>query len=209
MNVKLIAVTPNPEAHMAFCARVSGDQSRPDYDKFFASSYRRRHWSVFESASMTIEITTSIAIATQILRHRASTFQQLSRRYCGDKPTFEIVRGRRQDTKDRQNSTDDLSDEDRKWFHEAICSVEMEASYLYQQAISRGIAKESARFLLPQFTQTTLYMTSNIRNWIHYLQSRLATEAQLEHREVAREIRIIFAETLPSVARAAGLDKED
>jgi thymidylate synthase (FAD) len=150
---------------------------------------------------MTVEITTSRAIAAQILRHRSFVFQEFSQRYSVA-TNFETYPARRQDNKNRQNSTDDMDDETRQWFIDVQDYINSETSTLYNQALEKGIAKEQARFLLPLSTQTTLYMTGNIRNWIHYIDLRTANGTQLEHAEIAKEIKNIFINQFPSIAEA-------
>lgn len=209
MNVKLIAVTQaqagiSPEELMVYCARVSSPQNQDNHDsgaKLLGYCMRNGHWSVFETVSMTVEITTSVAIATQILRHRSFTFQQFSQRYAdASQLGFEQVQVRRQDTKNRQNSIDDLPEETRDWFRFELGILEARIKWLYGEALRRHIAKECARFVLPQNTTTRLYMTGSCRSFIHYLQTRCDPATQLEHREVALLIRDVFAEQFPTVA---------
>lgn len=208
MQVKLINITPNAEATMAYCARVSSPhQDSPEYAKLLSYCVKNKHWSVFEMANMTVEITTSRAIAQQILRHRSFTFQEHSQRYA--KATeFEIYPARRQDVKNRQNSIDDMSTEDKAWFEDAQKQINDTATALYEQAIAKGIAKEQARFLLPLSTTTRLYMNGNIRNWIHYVDLRSDAATQKEHRDIAIAIKHIMLDNLPIVCQGMGWSKE-
>jgi thymidylate synthase (FAD) len=201
MNVKLISVTPDAEATMAYIARVSNpaNQDNPDYAKLLGYCIRHGHWSVFEHSHMTLEITTSLAVAAQILRHRSFTFQQLSRRYNGDLPSFELVHLRRQAEKNRQSSTEFIQDE---YLAELIDAHLAHTVWLYDRLLSAGVARECARMVLPQATSTTLYMTGNCRSWIHYLQQRTQPDTQLEHRMVAIAAREIFDVQFPTVAAA-------
>ncbi len=149
MNVKLIHVTPDSEKLIAYCARVSSaNQDNPNIDKLIKYLIDQKHWSPFEMASMCVEIVTSRAIAQQILRHRSFHFQEFSQRYA-EVTNFELYDPRRQDTKDRQNSIDDLPAKDEDWFANALIGVNTTAKVLYEEALRRGIAKECARFLLP------------------------------------------------------------
>lgn len=204
-SVKYITSTSDGEKQMAYVARVSNpeNQENPNYAKLLAYCIKHQHWSVFEGASLTVEIKTSRAIAAQILRHRSATFQEFSQRYAS--PTNIIVyEARRQDTKNRQNSIDDLSEDDKIWFKNAQEDLAKQSFSLYEQAVKRGIAKECARFLLPLSTETTLYMTNNCRNWIHYLQLRTMQGTQKEHREIAEAIKAVFIAEWPTVAEALG-----
>lgn len=204
MSVKIIAITPDAETLMGYCARVSNpaNQDNPDVEKLLGYCARNGHWSVFEMANMILEFTTSRAISPQILRHRSFSFQEFSQRYSS--PTdggFIRYRARRQDTKNRQNSIDDLSQETKDWFNK---EQELNWDYCknaYDIALQHGIAKECARFLLPGSTLTRLYMNGTVRSWVHYLSLRTKPGTQLEHLELALEAKKIFIENLPKTAR--------
>ena len=150
-------------------------------------------------ASACFEIETSRAISAQILRHKSFSFQEFSQRYAPAR-SFQVYTARRQDTKNRQNSIDDISDQDQKWFIQAQHAIQKFSDSFYNEALERGIAKESARFLLPMSTTTRLYMAGTIRSWIHYLELRCAPETQLEHREIAIDIRTTLKEYVPVIA---------
>lgn len=202
MQVKLIHCTPEAEKHIAYCARVSSPkQDNPDYAGLIKYCIKHKHWSILEMASMCVEIKTSRAISAQLIRHKSINFQELSQRYA-EVNTFEINKARRQDTKNRQNSIDDMSEEDQQWFLNAQLSLQKASLELYNTALEKGIAKEQARFLLPMSTQTKMYAHGTLRNWIHYLQVRCDESTQLEHREVANEIKKIFVKEFPVVAKA-------
>jgi thymidylate synthase (FAD) len=202
MKVKLISISPNAEQTIAYCARVSSSkQDNPNIAGLLKYCSKHGHWSVFEMANMVVEITTSRAISPQILRHRSFNFQEFSQRYS-EAQAFEYYDPRRQDHKNKQNSFDDMSNEDHDWFHDAQAEVIKISNKLYQEALDKGIAKESARFLLPLNTSTKLYMNGTIRSWIHYLNVRCGPETQLEHREIANEIKKLFIEQLPIIAEA-------
>ncbi len=152
-------------------------------------------------ASMCLEIITSRAISPQILRHRSFSFQEFSQRYAS--PTdFIIYEPRRQDGKNRQNSVDDLSQDDKEWFAHIQSLNWIRSKELYEDAISRGIAKECARLLLPGSTETKLYMHGTVRSWIHYLQLRTTPGTQKEHRDIANGCKKIFSEQFPVLAEA-------
>lgn len=200
-SVKLISVTPDAEKLMMYCARVSSNNQTSDNPKLLSYCIRHGHWSIFEMANMVIEIQTSRAISAQILRHRSFSFQEFSQRYAKAQG-FEIYKARRQDEKNRQNSIDDMNNDDQTWFEVAQQSVQQKAGDLYQQALDRGIAKEQARFLLPMGTTSKLYMNGTIRSWIHYLNLRCGNGTQLEHIEIANKVKEIFKAELPVVAEA-------
>ena len=201
-EVKLISITPDSENLIAYCARVSSNQQdNPSISKLLRYCIKHKHWSVFETAYLTVEINTSRAISAQILRHRSFTFQEFSQRYAAV-PDFITYDARRQDKKNRQASIDDMSIEDRHWFSVAQDRVQTLTASLYLDALDKGIAKEQARFLLPMSSRTKIYMTGNIRSWIHYLELRTGIETQKEHRDIARQIKKIFREELPIISGA-------
>lgn len=212
MDVKLVSVTQpvvevsgeklSAEGLMAYCARVSSpNQENPNYAKLLAYCIRHGHWSVFEMVDMTVEIVTTRMIAQQILRHRSFSFQEFSLRYA-QAQGFETYAARRQDVKNRQNSIDDLDEADQEWFRQGQQQVWEHSFNLYQEALSRGIAKECARALLPLNTVTRIYMKGSVRSWIHYFQVRCAPDCQQEHREIACAIRDIFQAQFPTVSLA-------
>ena len=214
MKVTLIAVTQptarpdgpkTAEELMVYTARVSSPDNQGNHDtgeRLLRYCMRHGHWSVFEQADMTVEIETSRAIAAQILRHRSFAFQEFSQRYSKADLGFEEVHPRRQDSKNRQASHDDLPHEVLSWFDEARAENERVALLTYKAALAAGIAKESARFLLPLSVRTRLYMKGSVRSWIHYLNVRDADGVQQEHREVAQTIRPLFASCFPLTAKA-------
>jgi len=204
MSSKLIAVTPNAEEIIAYCARVSSPhQDNPNIAGLLKYMIRENHWSPFEMANMVVEIYTSRAISQQIIRHRSFSFQEFSQRYSAVDYTPLIYTARRQDTTNRQNSINDLSAEDTLWFIGAQLDVSRLAYDRYYEALDKGIAKESARFLLPLNTATTLYMNGTIRSWIHYIQLRSPEHgAQKEHTDIVAEIKEIFIEQFPIIAKA-------
>ncbi|ANT65660.1 MULTISPECIES: FAD-dependent thymidylate synthase [Prosthecochloris] len=212
MNVRLLSVTKpvidieghelTPEGLIAYCARVSSpQQENPDYEHLLRYCIRNRHWSIFEMADMTVEITTSRAISPQILRHKSFCFQEFSQRYARVQ-AFETIEPRRQDTKNRQNSISDLDQETLDWFSKTQDEIIKDASKAYDEALDKGIAKECARMLLPLSTQTRLYMKGSVRSWIHYLEVRLDKGTQKEHRDIAQAILVIFRQEFPAVAKA-------
>lgn len=217
MQVKLIAVTqPAPgfpveplvsgaEQVMAYQARVSSDnQDNPNYGKLFNYCVKHGHWSVFEMADMSVEVVTSRAVSAQVMRHRSFSFQEMSQRYA-PVSGWEPCEARRQDTKNRQNSIDDLDDNVKDWWEQTQKDQWHWTERQYKKALQFGIAKECARMILPIGVQTKFYMKGSVRSWIHYLQVRAAPETQLEHRQVALAIMPIFCETFPTVAQALSL----
>jgi len=211
MKARLIQATPNPEENMAYIARVSNpsNQDNEKYAGLLKYCIKHNHWSVFEQASMTLEIETTRAIAAQILRHRSFTFQEFSQRYAASTALgeIELPELRRQDTKNRQNSTDDLDSEMVDKLNRQMNTLFSSAVSLYTQMLEQGVAKECARMVLPLCTPTKIYMTGSCRSWIHYINLRSAHGTQKEHMEIAEDCRKIFIEQYPSVSEALGWTK--
>jgi len=208
MPCRLIWITPDAERLMGYCARVSNpeNQENPDVAKLLRFCAKNGHWSVFEMADMCIEIQTTRAISAQIIRHRSFHFQEFSQRYAPVQK-IEEVSPRSQDLKNRQSSHDDLPPETKEWFASAQEEHFVQARKLYDEALAKGIAKESARFLLPMASGTTLYMKGTVRDWVHYINLRADPGTQLEHREIALAIKEMFVEQLPVVAEALGWER--
>jgi len=203
VSVKLISVTPDAENTIAYCARVSSPhQDNPNISGLLKYMIREGHWSPFEMANMVVEITTSRAISAQILRHRSFSFQEFSQRYA-EAPSWIAYGARRQDEKNRQNSIDDMSEED-KTFWNTLQSENARQSFIYYEwALKRGIAKELARFILPLNTETKLYMNGTLRSWIHYIQLRSPEHGtQKEHADLVAEVKDIFIEQFPTISEA-------
>lgn len=202
-NVKLISVTPDAENTIAYCARVSSPkQDNPNIAGLLKYMIRESHWSPFEMANMVVEINTSRAISAQILRHRSFSFQEFSQRYA-EAPEWVPYEARRQDKENRQNSIDDLDEQTKNWFKELQYENARQSFIYYQWALKKGIAKESARFLLPMGTATKLYMNGTIRSWIHYIQLRSPEHGtQKEHSDIVAEIKEIFIEQFPVISEA-------
>jgi len=207
MTVKLVSVTPDAEQTMAYVARVSNpnNQENPNYAKLLGYCIKHNHWSVFEQSFMTLEIETTRGLAAQILRHRSFTYQEFSQRYADSSllaETIPVPELRRQDTKNRQNSIDDLDPEFVELSNKQIETYFAQGMSLYQHLLDNGVAKECARFVLPLATPTRLYMSGSCRSWIHYIQLRSANGTQAEHMRIAEECKSIFAEQFPTVAEA-------
>ena len=213
-EIKLVSVTPDAEKHMGYVARVSNPKNQ-DNDKFaglLKYCIKHGHWSVFEQAFMTVEINTTRGLAAQILRHRSFTFQEFSQRYADASMLDDIIpipELRRQDTKNRQNSIDDLDVKLVRDYRIGIQKHFDNAMWLYKDMLDNGVAKECARFVLPLATPTRLYMTGSVRSWIHYIDLRSAHGTQKEHMDIAEGVRCIFGCQFPTVAEALGWKLDD
>ncbi len=207
MNVKFVSITPDAEKMMAYIARVSNpsNQQNEKYSGLLKYCIKHNHWSVFEQSSMTLEIETTRGLAAQILRHRSFTFQEFSQRYADTKlldTEIPVPDLRSQDTKNRQNSNDDIPQEKKEEYQALIARHFEDSMNLYNALLESGVAKECARFVLPLATPTRLYMTGSCRSWIHYINLRSAHGTQREHMDVVAKARSIFVEQFPSVSEA-------
>ena len=214
MNVKLINVTPDAEKTVAYCARVSNpnNQDSDSISRLLKYCIDHKHWSIFEMATLTLELNTTRGLAAQILRHKSFSFQEFSQRYADttlladDIPLFEL---RRQDIKNRQNSINDMEDTVKVKWNTQIREHFAKSKAIYDGMIKDGIAKECARFILPLATPTRLYMGGNLRSWITYISLREKNGTQKEHQLIAKECKKIFCEQFPTISDALGnFDKE-
>lgn len=220
---KLIATTKsnvdginNIQEFIAFCARISNPYNQYNHatsSKLLNYLIRNKHWSPFEMASLCVEIETTRDIAHQIIRHRSFSFQEFSQRYADpiNELGFATREARLQDHQNRQNSLPSNSEILANKFKAMQSEIIRVASHYYREAIELGVAKEVARAMLPEgLTVTRLYMTGNVRSWIHYLQLRTSKETQLEHREVAQLCMDAIAPEFPmitSMSPAASIDE--
>ena len=205
-NAQLIWVTPDAEALVGKIARVSNpkNEDNPEVEKLLKYLIKHKHWSPFEMVSMCVEIHTTRAIAPQILRHRSFSFQEFSQRYAIPTDTFATVvpELRRQDTKNRQNSIDDLASETQEYYKQRMDDHFREAVNLYESLLHSGVAKECARSVLPLNTVTRLYMSGTVRSWLHYCDLRCANGTQEEHKLIADSVKDILFEQLPTISKA-------
>ena len=205
MNVELIHCTPDAERLIVKMARVSNPANEDNVEtapRLLRYLIRHKHWSPFELATMCVKIDTERDIAAQILRHRSFSFQEFSTRYS-QTSLAEMPAMRKQSEKNHQSSDDTLDEEVTKRFAPQIAVTIRNSYLLYQEMLDAGVARETARRILPLCTPTTLYMSSTLRSWVHYLQLRTAPDTQLEHRLVAERIKEIFTEQFPVIAEAA------
>lgn len=205
--VNLINSTPDAEKNIAYCARVSNpnNQDSDNIAGLLGYCIKHKHWSIFEMAFMTLEINTSRGIAAQILRHRSFTFQEFSQRYADASlldDNIPIPDLRRQDTKNRQNSIDDLDGYKYTMYKTQIRELFAKSKYLYDLMLKDGVAKECARFILPLATPTRIYMSGSVRSWIHYIELRSANGTQKEHQDVAIACKKIFINEFPVISEA-------
>ena len=204
-TVSLVHTTPDAEKLIAYMARVSNpdNQDNPESERLIRYLIKHKHWSPFEMVNMCVQIETTRSVAAQILRHRSFSFQEFSQRYAKVAEPAAIPQLRRQDTKNRQNSIDDLDFYTVKDFTIKINSLFELSESLYKEMLQAGVAKECARDVLPLSTPTKMYMNGTLRSWIHYIDLRTANGTQYEHKLVADGVKQIFEEQFPLISKAA------
>ena len=215
-EVKLISTTTGageldgkgPQEVITYVARVSNPHNQENFrtaSGLLKYCIKHAHWSIFETSSMTLEINTNRGIAAQVLRHRSFCFQEFSQRYADTKlldQNIPLPSLRKQDKKNRQNSTNDLPPGMVEDYQKKIEKHFEAGMDLYNNLLDNGIAKECARFVLPLSTPTRIYMTGSCRSWIHYINLRTANGTQAEHMELAENCKKVFTQIFPDIAEA-------
>ena len=199
-TVKYIHSTPDGDNLVAYMARVSNPNNQDNKTtapKLISYLIKHKHWSPFEMVSMCVEIETTRSIAAQILRHRSFSFQEFSQRYAEVTADPVIPQLRRQDTKNRQNSIDDLDEYTTQDLQLKAKHVFELNKKLYDEMLAAGIAKECARDVLPLSSPTKLYMHGTLRSFIHYTDLRCANGTQHEHQLIATQIKQLIATYYP------------
>jgi len=204
-STKLVHITPNAEELISYMARVSNPTNQSNTEtsaKLINYLINHQHWSPFEMVNMCVEINTTRSIAAQILRHRSFSFQEFSQRYAEVVTLPELPELRRQDTKNRQNSIDDLDSTLVQLCEYEIAKLYDDSYRLYHNLLEAGIAKECAREVLPLATPSRLYMNGTVRSWLHYCDLRCSNGTQKEHAVIAGQVRDLLYEHLPNVCEA-------
>lgn len=211
MKTKLISLSnplitgiSNAEEMISYCARVSNPSNQLNTEtapKLLKYLIKHKHWSPFEMVSATFEIKTSRAIAAQILRHRSFSFQEFSQRYS-TATELEDIELRKQGKTNRQVGDEPLNTSEHVEIFDKIDILQDMCLDVYEELISKGVARECARMILPLNTSTTMYMAGTIRSWIHYIELRANEDTQKEHREIALEIKNTFKTIFPNISEA-------
>jgi len=206
MKVSLISTTPKAEENIVYIARVSSkrEDKKSKPEGLLNYLIKHKHWSPFEHSHMSVEIETSKAIGIQLIRHRSFTFQEFSQRYqdvslLGD--MFEEIEFRKQCKDNRQSSTEiyETSKAEAKM-------LLLDIKRMYQGLLEDGVARETARMILPLCTKTKIHMTGSIRSWIHFLELRDDIHAQKEIQLIAQEIKRIFVKEFPIISKTLKYD---
>ena len=203
-TVSLVHTTPDAEQLIAYMARVSNpdNQDNPESERLIKYLIKHKHWSPFEMVNMCVEIETTRSVAAQILRHRSFSFQEFSQRYAQVTEPALIPKLRRQDTKNRQNSIDNLDPVTVDEFNIKMNSLFELSESLYNEMLAAGVAKECARDILPLSTPTKLYMNGTLRSWLHYCDLRCANGTQYEHKLIADQVKNLIDQEFPTIYAA-------
>jgi thymidylate synthase (FAD) len=203
-TVSLVHTTPDAEQLIAYMARVSNpdNQDNPESERLIRYLIKHKHWSPFEMVNMCVQIETTRSVAAQILRHRSFSFQEFSQRYAQVTEPALIPKLRRQDTKNRQNSIDNLDPVTVDEFNIKMNSLFELSESLYNEMLAAGVAKECARDILPLSTPTKLYMNGTLRSWLHYCDLRCANGTQYEHKLIADQVKGLIDQEFPTIYAA-------
>jgi len=204
-SVQLIHITPEAEELISYMARVSNPSNQTNTQtsaRLIKYLIEHNHWSPFEMVNMCVQINTTRSIAAQILRHRSFSFQEFSQRYAEVTSPSVIPELRRQDTKNRQNSIDDIPYKTKDIMIEVISDLYEHSERVYKELLEAGVAKECAREVLPLATPTKMYMNGTIRSWLHYCDLRTANGTQREHAQIAGQVQDLLYQHLPNVCEA-------
>lgn len=191
-----------PEELIAYCARVSSGRPQEewgeDYSGLLSYCMRNSHWSVFSMADVVIEVDCPRDIARQMLRHKSFDFQEFSQRYSDD-IWFTDREVRLQDDKNRQNSVDGFSLEEKLEWDADIKFIKELIEQKYKKWRDKDAAKECVRVILPEgLTMSKVMMKGSARSWLHYLEVRDDFGVtQKEHVLVAKAVGKALAPVLP------------
>jgi thymidylate synthase (FAD) len=188
---------------MEYMAKVSnpdGQQLSWEPGRLLKYLVKNKHWSPLEMIDVVMYIETTRDIARQMLRHRSFFFQEFSQRYQEVSRDLIIRDARSQDSKNRQNSIDDMNEDDKDWWFKSQCDIENMIIKTYKDALDRGVAKEQARCILPEgMTMSRLYMKGNVRSWITYCDLRCSNGTQLEHQDIANKCKLALSREIPQL----------
>ena len=219
MKVTLLNLTPNAEEHIVEVARVSSSRKDKKSKPEGLLNYliKHKHWSPFEHGTVTFEIETSKAIGIQLIRHRSFSFQEFSQRYQDVnkfEDIFEPIELRSQCEDNRQSSVEVINPNLYRKLNgggvkpyaasSVINNFLKDAHNLYNDLLEAGVARETARMVLPLATTTKIHMTGSIRSWIHFLELRDDEHAQKEIQLIAQEIKKYFIKEFPIISTALG-----
>lgn len=188
----------NPDQIIAAVARHS--KIKEDNGKLVKYLISHAHWSPLEHVHYTFYIETSRAISAQLMRHWTLHAQEFSGRYSKSN-NIEPVEFRLSHKSNRQSSTtpvaliyEDFSikfDTDNPKIKKAVLKASKcleNTLQVYEELLNAGIARETARSILPMNTKTYVHLTGNLRDWLSFLNVRCDEHAQKEIQDIAAQI---------------------
>lgn len=169
-----------------------------------------RHTSPFECVSFSFHIKAPLSIVTQILRHRTAKVNCLSHRYSKAEegrfdPVINVDDIRYQSTLNKQSSdrnTPDERDEEVLRLYKEQIELADRMFTNYEKMLDMGASREQARFYLPCGTYTRMHWTMDVHNLLHFLELRMAPDAQHEVRVYAFAILRLIEPHIPNVIAA-------
>lgn len=163
-----------------------GTEEEPGDEKLLKYLWDHKHSTPFEFCQLSVEVSAPIFVFRQWHRHRTMSYNEHSARYAPMADQFYVPEWvRLQDTVNKQGSGKEADGEVAGWFQDTCETVHNMAYGAYQEALSRGVAREQARILLPVSVYSKMRCSANLRNWFHFLNLRLDTHAQGEIRDYA------------------------
>lgn len=184
-------------------ARTSylGESKGGDKDKkllFYLMEHR--HDGPFEMATLKYRVHAPELVWRQLLRHRTGSFNLQSYRYLeAEEEEFYVPDiWRLQAVKNKQGSEGELDAE-----NSAQLTAQLQAQYTaayqqYQEALGKGVAREIARLFLPGFALYSVGVVQfDLRNLLHFLSLRMASDAQYEIRMFANAMSTYVEQLFP------------
>ena len=169
--------------------------------------YLMRHWhsTPFEMIELKFHCIMPIFVARQWVRHRTANINEYSARYSVVQDRFYTPDRddlRQQSSTNRQGRGDALEDATADAFLDHISQVERDSYASYERHLEQGIARETARMLLPQNVYTEWYWKCDLHNTFRFLQLRLDAHAQKEIRDYAGAMYDLIKPVVPVACEA-------
>lgn len=204
---RLVPVGRTPEFAVVRSARVSyglGLKSIEEDKKLLRYLIKNQHTSPLESVKFTFHIRAPLFVAVHFLRHRTANINMFSARYAevpGEDNYYHISQNPlRLQSKTNKQAGDVVSDDSA--LLEAVKETEDLLDKVFSQyhkLVDLGLAKELARFCLPEARYTEFYFTMDLNNLLKFLRLRDDSHAQLETQIYARAMKDLIRPLLPTV----------
>ena len=165
---------------------------------------RHRHTTPFEMVEFKFHHVMPIFIARQWIRHRTANVNEYSARYSVVKDRFYHPKPeniRQQSTSNRQGGDEPVDALTAQQFSDHL--DKLEADYAkYEEFMTKGIARETARIVLPVNVYTEWYWKIDLHNLFHFLSLRMDAHAQQEIRDYATAMFELIRPIVPIAAEA-------